>query len=59
MLLRPVVELIGAGCQMNRRIDALITESGLRIVMLERFLMPETPRILGEMYKGAATVGNA
>ena len=59
MLLRPVVELIGAGCQMNRRIDALIAESGLRIITLQRFVMPETPRILGEMYKGSATVGNA
>lgn len=37
---------------MKRRIDALITESGLRIVTMERFVMPETPRTLGEMYKG-------
>ena len=56
-LLRPVVQLIGAGCQMNRRIDALITESGLRIVTLERFVMPETYRVLGEMYRGVAMVG--
>lgn len=42
---------------MNRRIDDLIRQSGLRIVTLDRFVMPETPRILGEMYRGAATVG--
>ncbi len=56
-LMSPVVKMIGAGCQMNRRIDALITQSGLRIVTLDRFVMPETPRVLGEMYRGAATVG--
>lgn len=56
-LLSPVVKIIGAGCHMNRRIDDLIRQSGLRIVTLDRFVMPETPRILGEMYRGAATVG--
>lgn len=56
-LMSPVVRMIGAGCQMNRRIDALITQSGLCIVTLDRFIMPETPRVLGEMYRGAATVG--
>jgi ubiquinone/menaquinone biosynthesis C-methylase UbiE len=54
-LLSPVVKVIGAGCQMNRHIDDLISRSGLRIVTLDRFVMPETPRILGEMYRGTAT----
>jgi ubiquinone/menaquinone biosynthesis C-methylase UbiE len=53
-LLCPVVKVIGAGCQMNRHIDDLIRLSGLEIHSLERFLMPETPRILGEMYRGVA-----
>lgn len=57
-LLSPVVKMIGAGCQMNRRIDDLIRQSGLQITALDRFVMPETPRILGEMYRGVATVGN-
>ena len=39
---------------MNRRIDDLVSRSGLRIRSLDRFVMPETPRILGEMYKGVA-----
>ena len=54
----PVVKTIGAGCQMNRHIDDLIRQSGLQIRTLDRFLMPETPRILGEMYRGVATVGS-
>ena len=57
-LLSPVVKTIGAGCQMNRHIDDLIRQSGLQIRTLDRFLMPETPRILGAMYRGVATVGS-
>ena len=53
-LLCPVVKVIGAGCQMNRHIDDLIRLSGLEIHSLEQFLMPEIPRILGEMYRGVA-----
>jgi ubiquinone/menaquinone biosynthesis C-methylase UbiE len=53
-LLSPVVKMIGAGCQMNRAIDDLIRRSGLQISTLDRFVMPETPRILGEMYRGIA-----
>lgn len=52
--LRPVVKAIGAGCEMNRPIDDLIRCSGLRINVLDRFVIPETPRILGEMYRGVA-----
>ena len=55
-LLSPIVKAVGAGCHMNRRIDDLIRRSGLHIVALDRFVMPETPRILGEMYRGTATV---
>jgi hypothetical protein len=40
--------------QMNRPIDALIRRSGLQINVFDRFVMPETPRILGEMYRGVA-----
>jgi hypothetical protein len=53
-LLAPVVRAIGAGCQMNRQIDDLIIGSGLQIRTLDRFVMPETPRILGKMYRGVA-----
>ncbi len=53
-LLSPVVKTTGAGCHMNRNIDDLVGSSGLEIWTLDRFLMPETPRILGEMYRGVA-----
>ncbi len=54
--LNPIQNLIGAGCNLNRRIDRLIRESGFEITQLEHFLMPETPRLLGEMYRGVAMV---
>jgi ubiquinone/menaquinone biosynthesis C-methylase UbiE len=53
-LFAPVVKAVGAGCQMNRQIDDLIINSGLQIRTLDRFLMPEISRILGEMYRGVA-----
>lgn len=52
--LNPVMKTIGAGCHMNRKIDDLIRRSGLQIKTLDRFLLPRTPRILGEMYRGIA-----
>jgi ubiquinone/menaquinone biosynthesis C-methylase UbiE len=50
----PVEKVIGAGCNINRPIDRLITSAGFAIETLERFRLPKTPRILGEMYRGAA-----
>lgn len=52
--LNPVQNIIGCGCNLNRRIDRLIELSGLQIHHLERFLMPHVPRIGGEMYQGRA-----
>lgn len=57
-LLAPVVRVVGAGCRMNREIDRLISNAGLQIVALDRFTMPNTPRILGEMYRGVAKTIN-
>lgn len=53
-LANPITKLIGCGCHMNRQIDRLISSAGLRIATLERFVMPDSPRILGEMYRGVA-----
>jgi ubiquinone/menaquinone biosynthesis C-methylase UbiE len=50
----PVEKVIGAGCNINRPIDRLIKAAGFAIEDLERFVMPKTPRILGEMYRGTA-----
>jgi ubiquinone/menaquinone biosynthesis C-methylase UbiE len=50
----PVEKVIGAGCNINRPIDRLVKAAGFEIENLERFVMPKTPRILGEMYRGTA-----
>ena len=52
----PLQRVIGVGCNMNRKIDDLITASGFEITKLERFLMPKTPRLLAEMYRGVAVL---
>jgi len=55
----PITKLIGCGCNMNRPIDKLITAAGLQIAKLDRFVMPDSPRILGELYRGVAHRGGA
>ena len=50
----PLQKVIGAGCNMNRPIDALIRQAGFEVSELERFVMPHSPRILAEMYRGIA-----
>jgi ubiquinone/menaquinone biosynthesis C-methylase UbiE len=52
--LNPLQNVIGCGCNLNRRIDQLIEQSGLRLVHLDRFQMHNVPRIGGEMYQGQA-----
>jgi SAM-dependent methyltransferase len=53
-LLNPIQRFVGRGCNLNRRIDQLIKAAGLNIVRLDRFLLPDTPRLLGEIYRGVA-----
>jgi ubiquinone/menaquinone biosynthesis C-methylase UbiE len=50
----PIQKIIGVGCNMNRKIDELIKEAGFEIAQLDRFLLPKTPRLLAEMYRGVA-----
>lgn len=52
--INPIQNIIGCGCNVNRRIDQLIKESGLHILHLDRFQMRNVPRIVGEMYQGQA-----
>ena len=47
--------IIGCGCNMNRPIDQLIRAAGFELEALDRFLLPETPRVLAEMYRGVAS----
>jgi SAM-dependent methyltransferase len=50
----PIQKIIGAGCNMNRKIDELIENAGFEITTLDRFLLPMAPQILAEMYRGVA-----
>ena len=50
----PIERVIACGCNLNRPIDALISQGGLKIDRLDRFLLPGVPRIVGEMYRGLA-----
>jgi ubiquinone/menaquinone biosynthesis C-methylase UbiE len=56
--LNPIQNAIGCGCNLNRQIDRLITQSGLTIAHLDRFSMQGVPRLAGEMYRGTATGHN-
>jgi len=51
----PVQNIIGCGCNLNRKIDQIIAQAGLMIMTLDRFQMQSVPRLGGEMYRGAAT----
>ncbi|HZF39760.1 MAG TPA: class I SAM-dependent methyltransferase [Blastocatellia bacterium] len=50
----PIQKIIAAGCNMNRKIDELIENAGFEITTLDRFLLPNAPRILAEIYRGVA-----
>lgn len=50
----PIQKIIACGCNVNRPIDRLIENAGLEVAKLERYSMPGSPRILGEMYRGMA-----
>lgn len=56
--LNPVQNVIGCGCNLNRKIDQLVTQSGLMITHLDRFSMNDVPRVGGEMYRGIAVTAN-
>jgi hypothetical protein len=52
--LNPLQRLLAGGCNLNRRIDQLIMQAGLTMTKFERFRVDRLPRIVGEMYRGAA-----
>ena len=53
--LNPIQNIIGCGCNLNRKIDQIIAQAGLDVTRLDRFLMQTVPRLGGEMYRGTAT----
>jgi ubiquinone/menaquinone biosynthesis C-methylase UbiE len=42
------------GCNLNRDIKSLITNSGLKITQLKNYYMKRDPKIVGYMYEGIA-----
>lgn len=53
--LNPIQNIVGCGCNLNRKIDRLIEQASLKITILDRFQMQGVPRLGGAMYKGTAT----
>ena len=53
----PVQNVVGCGCNVNRKMDALIENAGFRMEQLDRFLAEGAPEIFGTMYRGAARHG--
>jgi ubiquinone/menaquinone biosynthesis C-methylase UbiE len=54
--LNPLQGRIAGGCHLNRPIDALITESGLRVTGMDNYYL-KGPKSLGYMYEGVAVKG--
>lgn len=52
--LNPLQNVLACGCNLNRRIDQLVVQAGLRLTSLDRFVLPGVPRLGGEMYRGIA-----
>jgi len=52
--LNPIQRIVGCGCNINRPIDRLIQKAGFELTTLERFLMPNIPRLFSETYRGLA-----
>jgi ubiquinone/menaquinone biosynthesis C-methylase UbiE len=51
----PIQQWVACGCNINRAIDHLITGADLHIQSLDRYRLPNTPRIFAEMYRGVAS----
>lgn len=52
--LNPLQKIVGCGCNMNRAMDGLLKKAGFEIMTLDRFVMANAPRVLGETYRGVA-----
>lgn len=53
--LNPIQNVFACGCHLNRPIDQLMIRAGLRLGPVDRYQLAGVPRIMGEMYRGAAT----
>lgn len=52
--LNPLQRRIGDGCQLDRDMERLIEQAGLRITELKKFYFSKAPRVLGYFYQGIA-----
>jgi ubiquinone/menaquinone biosynthesis C-methylase UbiE len=50
----PIQNVIACGCNVNRKIDALVEEGGFELKAHDRFLAEGAPRMFAEMYRGSA-----
>ena len=48
-------KIVGDGCHLNRDMRALVTATGFRKLEIENYYFPDSPKILGYMYRGIAT----
>ena len=53
----PIHRVLACGCNVNRKIDALVREGGFALDKLDRFLAPDAPRMFAEMYRGVGLRG--
>jgi ubiquinone/menaquinone biosynthesis C-methylase UbiE len=56
--LNPIQRVVACGCNLNRRIDLLISAAGLGIRNLDRHTQAGVPRVGGELYRGVAVPVN-
>ena len=52
--LTPVFKRFGDGCHLDRDIESIVRASPLRVESIERFYLPDTPRVGGYTYRGVA-----
>lgn len=50
----PIQNVIGCGCNLNRKIDHEIEKAGFRVSELDCFNVPGVSRVMGSIYLGAA-----
>ena len=52
--LNTIQKIWADGCNLNRDMKSLITNSGLKIIQLKNYYMKRDPKIVGYMYEGIA-----
>ena len=53
--LNGVQKIFGDGCNLNRDMRKLISDTGFSQLDIENYYFPKTPRFIGYMYRGIAT----